>query len=580
MFAQLLLALLSPAAPALAPAPPVQQQALRLWLNRQGTLDRGEKVRVYTRTADDGYLFVLHVEPDGRVRVLFPLDPLDDNFIRAGQDYEIRNRGDREAFQIYESSGAGTVFAALSPSPFRFDPLVLNGHWDYRSAEWNMTGDPEADLSALAGRLAAGDRFDYDIQRYVVGGYVAQGGDWYEPSLYYDGYDPYWYGSRFSIHVGFGHRYSRYWYDPWDWGSWWDPWWYPSSCWYGCYGGWPYYYTPVYYPYRYYTYPYYGPNRYVYVTSPGYGGSGGRYTFKSSDDRYGLAPDRIGARRRTLTDGAVGARTAPSRTGTATTGRRAPSTASGPADRTPDARSAPARRPASQPAAGPQGTRTQPRATPDRRPSGGSTGGATPSRPPASRPSGGPTRRQLSQDGRTEAETPAVGERLNDGSYRLPSPPRRSITEVAPDREPVGTLERRAETEPRTVTPGGGRETRVTAPRGLRIADDAPAPSRGSSSGGVSERRGTVGSSARPSGPTREVQPRPAPSTRAPVGASDSRRSSPSTRPAPTSRAPSTRSAPTPSSRAPSARPAPRSSPPTRSTPSRPSGGGPSRRSK
>jgi hypothetical protein len=39
------------------------------------------------------YVVVLHTDADGRVRVLFPVRSGDDNFMKAGQDYEIRGRG-------------------------------------------------------------------------------------------------------------------------------------------------------------------------------------------------------------------------------------------------------------------------------------------------------------------------------------------------------------------------------------------------------------------------------------------------------------------------------------------------------
>ena len=45
----------------------------------------GDRARVYVEPTQDGYLVVLHADPYGRVRVLFPLDPTDDDFIRGGQ---------------------------------------------------------------------------------------------------------------------------------------------------------------------------------------------------------------------------------------------------------------------------------------------------------------------------------------------------------------------------------------------------------------------------------------------------------------------------------------------------------------
>src|SRR2546427_11505282 len=71
----------------------------------------GDRARVYVESAQDGYLVVLHADPEGRVRVLFPLDPRDDDFIRGGKRFEVRGRADRDAFQIEADEGSGTVLA-------------------------------------------------------------------------------------------------------------------------------------------------------------------------------------------------------------------------------------------------------------------------------------------------------------------------------------------------------------------------------------------------------------------------------------------------------------------------------------
>ena len=51
--------------------------AVRVQLNHD-QFRSGDNARVYVETARDGYLIVLHADPQGRVRVLFPLDPSDD----------------------------------------------------------------------------------------------------------------------------------------------------------------------------------------------------------------------------------------------------------------------------------------------------------------------------------------------------------------------------------------------------------------------------------------------------------------------------------------------------------------------
>jgi hypothetical protein len=294
-----------------------QEPPVRVWLDKRGDLERGTRVRVFTRVDTDGYLVILHAEADGRIRVLFPLDPFHDNYVRGGQDFEVRGRGDREAFQVYAASGAGTLYAAFSRDPFRFDAFVRNNHWDYRLLEtWRLNEglDAQAELTALASQMAGeGTYFDYDLTHYGVaqqtassgggGGtvYVNPGlgwgwGGWGWGSPYWGwGGGPYFgigwgWGWGFGINIGWG------WGSPyWGWGSpyWGSPYWgwgWPHH--YGYYGYYPYYGGPYYYAGA---YPYYGSGYYhggAYYNS----GVGAyvlpRYTFKH-DAQRGLASGGI-----------------------------------------------------------------------------------------------------------------------------------------------------------------------------------------------------------------------------------------------------------------------------------------------
>src|SRR5919199_3582223 len=74
--------------------PPIQ-----LWINNDRRFLPGDRARVQVRSEEDGYLLVLHVDPDGYLRVLFPLDPDKDNFVRGEKKYEVKGRGGREAFE-------------------------------------------------------------------------------------------------------------------------------------------------------------------------------------------------------------------------------------------------------------------------------------------------------------------------------------------------------------------------------------------------------------------------------------------------------------------------------------------------
>lgn len=181
----------------------------------------GERVKVRIKTAESGYLLVLRVDGAGRVRVLFPVDPADSASVEGGREFEVKGRGDREAFTVDEREGKGTVFAAVASQPFQFDDFTHGGHWDYRALSADSTSDPEAMLLDLADRMATG-HYDYDLVGYEVWGNNNANrrsyAGWYGPHYYDPFYQPFfpYYGSRFSfgfgVRLGGGHfRRHRWW---------------------------------------------------------------------------------------------------------------------------------------------------------------------------------------------------------------------------------------------------------------------------------------------------------------------------------------------------------------------------------
>jgi hypothetical protein len=294
MISVLLLPLLIDAAPAPVVAPH-DDPPIRLWINNDRRFLPGDRAKVEVRTRDDGYLLVFHVDPEGHLRVLFPLDPDQDNFVRGSKKYEIRGRGGRESFEIDNTTGKGTVYAAVSRDPFHFDGFVEGDHWDYRAlAPSRLPNDPEQDLNELVRRMAQGD-FDYDLLNYYVSDRVAYRSDYYSPyygSSYYN--DCYrfscssYYGSPFNVSIGlfFGRPYRRYYYDPYFYAY--DPFYNPFF-----YD--PYYYAPVYRPRYVYPYPYYyAYDRYYYDRYRTYRQPYTPYRFRGADgitvgyrDRYG-----------------------------------------------------------------------------------------------------------------------------------------------------------------------------------------------------------------------------------------------------------------------------------------------------
>jgi hypothetical protein len=276
MLINLLLPLLlagGPGEPALAKSddPPI-----RIWINNDGRFLRGDRAKVHVRTDEDGYLVVLHADTEGHLRVLFPIDPTDDNFVRGGKKYEVEGRGGRDAFDVGDRSGRGWVYAAVSSAPYRFDEFVLSDHWDYKALEPNrLAADPEPELTELVRRMAQGS-FDYDVMGYHVVDRVVYADDYsysrpYYDDFYYGSFGCGYYGgcgSSISVGLFFGRPFyhRRYYapyhyaYDPFYDPFFYDPWYYRPYYHRPFYYR-PYFYRPAYYyPGYYYGYPYYYRN--------------------------------------------------------------------------------------------------------------------------------------------------------------------------------------------------------------------------------------------------------------------------------------------------------------------------------
>lgn len=195
----------------------VQQSPITVELNHD-QFARGERARVYLRAAQDGYLLVLHADPAGRIRVLFPSDPGDDDFIRGGTRQELVSRSDRDAFLIEADEGSGMVLAAWSPDAFDHSAYVRNDHWDYRSlSAGTVKDDPLVILLDVVQTMAGARQFEYDAASYVVTRPLAArygfdhpysfgvGYGWYSPF-----YDPYCFDPFWSRCYGFGYGYPYY----------------------------------------------------------------------------------------------------------------------------------------------------------------------------------------------------------------------------------------------------------------------------------------------------------------------------------------------------------------------------------
>jgi hypothetical protein len=147
---------------------------IELWTNRGdgAVYTRGERVRLYFRLDQDAYVTIFRVDTDGRVRVLFPREPWEDNFARGGRDFEVDGTQlGRDAFAIDDYPGVGYLFAVAAPDPFVYEQIESGDHWDYRViADGRVRGDPYVALTDLAQRIVPEGYadWDYDIVSYNV----------------------------------------------------------------------------------------------------------------------------------------------------------------------------------------------------------------------------------------------------------------------------------------------------------------------------------------------------------------------------------------------------------------------------
>ena len=223
--------------PRAVPAAPGNDPAVKVWLNSD-RIEPGDWARARVRVADDGYLLVLAADPEGRVRVLFPLDPSDDAFVRGGRTLDLRGRGSRGSFLVGDVGGTGVVLAARTAQPLRLAGFVRGDHWDYGALDSAARGpegagaprNPDEVLLGLAQQMAGGNQLDYDAASYSVDGPIASRDQTSAQTPYIDDgpaygygygypygygcYDPWYCGASFFSGFGFGLFYSPFAYRP------------------------------------------------------------------------------------------------------------------------------------------------------------------------------------------------------------------------------------------------------------------------------------------------------------------------------------------------------------------------------
>lgn len=181
---------------------------VEVWTNRGDDPYRpGQGAAVFVRADRDAYITLFRVDTDGRVRVLFPLEPWEDNFVRGGREVEIETYHGN-AFKIDDYPGVGYIFAVAAADPFDYDGVTSRDDWDYHViADGRVRGDPYVALTDLAQRIVPQGYADWDYD--IVPYYVERRYDYprflcYDCHSYttYSSWDPYAYSCvRFRIVV-------------------------------------------------------------------------------------------------------------------------------------------------------------------------------------------------------------------------------------------------------------------------------------------------------------------------------------------------------------------------------------------
>src|SRR5215510_3096664 len=133
MFTNITLLSLAILSPTPVRDPVLYRPKIELWTNKgdAAVYTRGDRVRLYFRLDRDAYVTIFRVDTDGRVRVLFPREPWEDNFVRGDREFEVEGGYASDAFDVDDYPGVGYLFAVASADPFEYDPVVNGDHWDY-----------------------------------------------------------------------------------------------------------------------------------------------------------------------------------------------------------------------------------------------------------------------------------------------------------------------------------------------------------------------------------------------------------------------------------------------------------------
>lgn len=156
---------------------PVAEPAPVVRVRTEEEFGTGNRIRTRLDVANDAYVLVFNIGPDGVAEVIFPEEPEDRGFLRGGTSYTLQPfftgyptmsltshvsaRFTRVRFSTFarpSMRGPGYIFVLASRTPFDLRTLALEGYFDGTQVGYELYDlDPE-DVIPFVAAAAVGDR--------------------------------------------------------------------------------------------------------------------------------------------------------------------------------------------------------------------------------------------------------------------------------------------------------------------------------------------------------------------------------------------------------------------------------------
>jgi hypothetical protein len=103
--------------------PPVE---IDVWTDRgeRAVYYADERIRIYFEVSRDAYVVIYDVDTEGKVRLIYPVDPYSDGWVQSGTTYRLPPPGTAWGLTVSGPPGIDYVVAVASTEPFLWDEYI------------------------------------------------------------------------------------------------------------------------------------------------------------------------------------------------------------------------------------------------------------------------------------------------------------------------------------------------------------------------------------------------------------------------------------------------------------------------